>query len=208
MLLYKISRLICWTFLKIVGKFKVVHGERVPRQGAFILTPNHISNLDPPAVGSSTRRLVHFMAKSELFESRILSAWMTAVGTFSVKRGMPDRKAIKRALDLLEQGEVVCIFPEGTRSEDGKLQEAELGLGMFAMKSRAPIVPLAIIGTNKVLPPREKGLHFHQITMVYGEPLTFPDLYDSKDSRQAYEEIGRRTMAAIADLQASFQTVS
>jgi 1-acyl-sn-glycerol-3-phosphate acyltransferase len=191
-----------------MGRLKVIGAENVPKIGGVIIAPNHISNIDPPAVGMGPSRPVHFMAKEELFHPAIFGAWMRGVGAFPVRRGAGDRKAIRQALDYLEKGEILCLFPEGTRSPDGKLQKAELGIGMFALKSRAPVVPLAIIGTDKVLPNRGKGLHFHQITLAYGRPMTFPDLYELKESRESYEEVGHRVMAAIAELQADNSPVN
>jgi 1-acyl-sn-glycerol-3-phosphate acyltransferase len=198
---YYASREILRLFLKLVGRLRVVGADNVPKSGGVILAPNHISDLDPPTAGMGTSRLVHFMAKEELFHSRFMATWMRSVGTFPVRRGSADRRAIKQVLDYLEHGEVVCVFPEGTRSPDGKLQHAELGIGMFALKSRAAVVPVAITGTNKVFPPHGKRLHFRQITVEYGKPLTFPDLYDLKESRESYGEVGRRVISAIAEMQ-------
>lgn len=184
----------------ILGGLKSVGRENIPRTGGVIVASNHISNLDPPAVGAGMRRQVRFMAKEELFHPEICGIFMRCAGTFPVRRSTADRKAIKRAIELLDQGNVVGIFPEGTRSEDGKLREPELGLGLIALKSRAAVIPTAVIGTDKILPLHAKRFYFHKAKIVYGEPLTFPDLYDASDSRQAMEEIGRRVMAAIADL--------
>ena len=201
MLYYIICRFLK-LFIIIMGGFKIVSLKNVPRKGGLILAPNHVSYLDPPAVGAGTPRHVHFMAKKELFQPRLLGSVLRAVGSFPVSRGTADRKAIKRAIDLLEQGQVVCMFPEGTRSEDGKLGNAEVGVGLVALKSKVPVVPIAVIGTDTVLPVHG-GLSRHPVKIVYGKPLTFPDLYEGRESREAMEEIGRRIMSAIAELQAS-----
>jgi 1-acyl-sn-glycerol-3-phosphate acyltransferase len=197
--------LFSWGLFKIILKtffrLRCIGTENIPKKGGAILAPNHISYFDPPVVGMGTIRQTHYMAKEELFKPRLLGAWMRGVGAFPVRRGTADRKSIRQAIEFLEKGEIVCIFPEGTRSPDGKLQKAELGIGLIAMKSRAPILPMAIIDTDKVLPPDSKKFHLYPIKVVYGAPMTFPDLYDAEDSRGAMEEIGRRVMAAIADLQ-------
>lgn len=186
--------------MRAAGGATCVGVENIPATGGVILAPNHISLADPPAVGCKLSRQVHYMAKEELFKPRLLGALMYAVGSFPVRRGAPDRKALRRAIELLDEGRVVGIFPEGTRSEDGGLQEPELGIGLVALRSRAPIVPVAVIGTDKVMPPHSKRIHRHPMTVIYGKPLTFPDLYDARESRKVLEEVGRRTMAAIADL--------
>jgi 1-acyl-sn-glycerol-3-phosphate acyltransferase len=199
---YSISRAICRVFFFMTGGVKCVGTENMPESGGVILAPNHISFVDPPAVGMGMKRQLLYMAKEELFKVPIFGWWMRGVQSFPVRRGTADRKAIKQAIDLLDQGGLICIFPEGKRSEDGKLQEPELGIGLIALKSRAPIVPAAIAGSDKVLAPHSTKVRRHPIHIVYGKPLTFPDLYESKESRAAIEEIGRRTMAAIAGLQA------
>lgn len=199
---YKISRAICRVFFFLTGGVKCVGTENMPETGGVILAPNHISFVDPPAAGMGMKRQLLYMAKEELFKVPIFGWWMRGVESFPVRRGTADRKAIRKAIDLLDEGRLICIFPEGKRSEDGKLQEPELGIGLIALKSRAPVVPAAITGSNKVLAPHSTKVRRHPITIAYGKPLTFPDLYEAKESRQAIEEIGRRTMAAISELQA------
>ncbi|HUV04914.1 MAG TPA: lysophospholipid acyltransferase family protein [Armatimonadota bacterium] len=198
--MYYVSRAIFRLIFRILGGVTAVGVENTPETGGVILAPNHISYVDPPAVACPMSRQLHFMAKGELFRAPVLRTWMRMVGAFPVRRGTADRKALRRAIELLGEGRVVCIFPEGTRSPDGKLQDPELGIGLVALKSRAPVTPALMIGTDKVLPPHSKRLHFHPIKIIYGEPLTFPDLYEAGESRQALEEIGRRVMAAIAEL--------
>ena len=198
-LFYRFSIALLKVIYAATGGIKLVGLENVPKTGGLILAPNHISMADPPAIGTHFPRQVHYMAKEELFKFP-LGAWIRGVGSFPVRRGTADRRALKHAFDLLEQGKVVCIFPEGTRSPDGKLQDAELGIGFIALKSRCPVIPTAIVGSDKVLPGHAKRLHRHTITIVYGRPLEFSDLYDARDSRPAMQEVGRRTMAAIADL--------
>lgn len=199
-MLYRLSSFILSVFFRFTGGVTFIGRENIPRAGGVILAPNHISYVDPPIVGCYLRRQVHYMAKEELFRSKLLAAWMRWVGTFPVRRGTADRKALKHAIDLLNQGRVVCIFPEGTRSPDGKLQNPELGIGLIALKSQAPIVPVAVIGTDKVLPPNSKRLYRHRVKIVYGKPLTFPQPVQSKESRQLLEEVGRATMSAISEL--------
>jgi 1-acyl-sn-glycerol-3-phosphate acyltransferase len=200
MRLYRFSIALLRVFLRAIGGATYVGLENIPATGGVILASNHISFADPPLVGCGTRRQVHYMAKEQLFKPPFFGWWMHAVGSFPVRRGAPDRRALKRAIELLNEGRVVGIFPEGTRSEDGGLQEPELGIGLIALKSRAPVVPVAVIGTDKALPPHSKRMHRHPMTAIYGKPLTFPDLYDVKESRKVLEEVGRRTMAAISDL--------
>lgn len=198
--LYRISTFWLRVLLRCTGGVTLIGRENIPKTGGVILAPNHISYMDPPAVGCYLRRQVHYMAKEELFRPKLLGAWMRWVGTFPVRRGTADRMALKQAIDLLCQGRVVCIFLEGTRSPDGKLQDPELGIGLIALKSQSPIVPVAVIGTDKLLAPGSKRLYRHRVKIVYGKPLTFPQPDGGRESRQALEEVGRATMSAISEL--------
>lgn len=196
---YFIGRAICRLFLRIYGGWITIGAENIPATGGVILAPNHISYADPPAVGSAISRQVHFMAKEELFKG-LLGKAIRKVGSFPVKRGTADRRAIKQALNILETGRVLCLFPEGTRSTDGNLQKAEVGLGMIALKSGAPVVPVAVIGTDKVMPSGGQRPKRCKMKLVFGKPLYFNDLSDANDARQSMEEVGNRVMREIGNL--------
>lgn len=204
-MLYWIGRSICHITLLFFGRISSIGRKNVPKKGPVILAPNHISYVDPPATGCGIYRPVRFMAKTELFEIPVLGKLIAGVGAFPVRQHTADRKALKRAIDLLGKGEVVCIFPEGTRSLDGKLMEPLPGLGMIAIKSKAPVVPVALIGTNKVIRPHSPLLHFGKIKIVFGKPITFDDLYERGMDKEALEEVGNRVMSAIAALQEKHQ---
>jgi 1-acyl-sn-glycerol-3-phosphate acyltransferase len=125
------------------------------------------------------------------------------VGTFAVRRGSADRKALRQAIDLLQSGEVVCIFPEGTRSMDGNLGKPVAGIGLIALKSMAPVVPVVVEGTESVLPPHAKRLYRKQIKVSFGKPLIFTDLYESSNTKESVGEVGSRIMDAISALRNS-----
>jgi CMP/dCMP kinase len=155
------------------GPFRmdVVGGEWIPHRGPVILAPNHRSLIDIPVAAAVTKRKVWFMAKEELFKSSVAARFLRALGAFSVKRGRPDRAALLRAFELLEQGEIVGIFPEGTRTPGARFDELEEGFAYVALKSGAPIVPVAISGTEAVFPPGSKRPHFVKIRVSVGEPF-------------------------------------
>jgi 1-acyl-sn-glycerol-3-phosphate acyltransferase len=199
-LLYWIGWSLSLIISKAFGRLKVTGRENVPKTGPVILAPNHVSYADPPVVGAGVYRPVRFMAKKELFEIPVLGKLIAGVGAFPVRQHTADRAALKRALELLAKGEVVCIFPEGQRSPDGELMEAQSGLGMIALKSKAPVVPVALIGTDKMLRPHSPLLHFAKVRTIYGKPMTFDEFYDKGMDREAIDEVGKRVMAAIAKL--------
>ncbi|MEX2103977.1 MAG: lysophospholipid acyltransferase family protein, partial [Bacilli bacterium] len=161
-MLYSIFRFLFQIIFVVFYRFEVKGHEHVPVSGPVIICSNHISNLDPPVVGSSMKRKVRFMAKEELFHIPVVSFLIRKFGTFPIKRGAIDKQGLRNALKLLKDGEVLGIFPEGTRSKSGELGQAFPGAAMFALKSQAPVIPVAIIGPYKP---------FKQLNIVIGKPI-------------------------------------
>ena len=139
------------------------------------------------------------MAKLELFKVPVLGFLITRVGAFPVKRGTADRTALRTAIELLQGGEIVAMFPEGTRSLDGRLKHPEPGVGMIALRAKVPVIPVALIDTNQLLRPHSFLFRFSRVKVIYGKPIPLDDLYD-QGGREAVEETGRRIMAAIGEL--------
>ena len=129
--------------------------------------------------------------KAQIFDNKFLGFLLRGVDSFPVHRGEADRAAFKNTLQMLGEGRVVCIFPEGTRSEDGELLPAEAGAGVFAVKTGCPVVPVYVRGSNDML-DQQGNLHFSRITVAFGEPFTL----DRKTNRDA---AGAKLMAAIAE---------
>ncbi len=164
-LLYIFAKAIFSLILKIKG-YKIVGQENVPTEGPVIIACNHISLWDPIIVGCSLPRQVCFMAKEELFRIPVLGKMFTWIGTFPVKRGQADIGAIKKSLAILKAGKVLGIFPEGTRSKSGGIQEAMSGIVLIMEKSKAPILPLKVYGSNRLL-QQKKG----NIGIIIGKPI-------------------------------------
>ncbi|MEB3280831.1 MAG: lysophospholipid acyltransferase family protein [Lyngbya sp.] len=129
-----------------------VHGaEKIPQQGKLIIVSNHASDFDPPLLASNMRRPVAFMAKEELFKVPVLKDAIRLYGAYPVKRGSPDRSAIRAALAALEQGWAAGLFLEGTRTPDGRIHSPKLGAAMIAAKANAPILPVCLWGTQAIV---------------------------------------------------------
>lgn len=187
--MYWFSRNFLWLILKLLFRMRVSGVEHVPKTGGFILAPNHQSYWDPPAIGSASPRKVYFMAKEELFRIPLLAPWMRAVGTFPVKRGRPDRRALRHAADLVKQGECLCVFPEGQRVAPGEEKEGELGLAMIAEMAQAPVVPVAIVGAQPLI-KKYFGFFpwFNRLEIRFGKVLQFDF---GNDPRKHHEEFTR-----------------
>lgn len=145
----------------------------LPREGALIIAANHRSFLDPFIIGTMTRRPLYYVAKREIFEIHPLLSWLlSSLGAFPVDRGRGDQDTIRTAKELLARGEIVLIFPEGHRIRPGGLGDPRRGVGRLAIETGAPVVPLAIIGTDNV----RRGLLVRprRVRVRAGRPLRFP----------------------------------
>jgi 1-acyl-sn-glycerol-3-phosphate acyltransferase len=182
-------------WFRLYGRWTVIGLENVPMTGPLLVVANHVSDLDPFLGWSAiyVRRRMWGIAKVELWANRASAYLMACIGAIPVKRNTADRTMIRTVLDLLARGEAVGLFPEGTRSPDGRLQPAQPGLALLAEKSGAPILPVALLGTYEMLPRGRKRLRRVPLKVVFGKPMAFP----TEGSR---EERLAAIMQAIADL--------
>ncbi|HEY9849380.1 MAG TPA: lysophospholipid acyltransferase family protein [Leptolyngbyaceae cyanobacterium] len=142
---------------------RVYGAEQVPQEGPLVVVSNHASYFDPPIVSCSVRRPVAFMAKEELFKVPILKQGIQLYGAYPVNRLSADRSAIRSALTYLEQGWATGVFLQGTRTPDGRISEPKLGAAMIAAKAKAPILPVSLWGTEKIL---KKGSSIPQLVPI------------------------------------------
>lgn len=192
------TRLVC----RLAGGFEVRGKDNVPRNEGAILCANHISYLDPPVLGASvTPRRTYFMAKRELFEVPILGGLIRKCYAFPVDRDHFDREAIRNAIELLQNGEFVVVFPEGQRSPDGSLQPANTGPAMMASKAGVPILPIAIKGTNDVLQRGRAGLHRGRVSVDIGEPIHPARFGEGKLDKNQLKDFTEAVMSSIEALQ-------
>lgn len=154
---------------------KITGRDNIPNDRGVLLCSNHIHNLDPPLVGAFLKRETRYMAKAELFEAPVLKHLLPKLGAFPIRRGTSDRQALRTGLNLLKQNELVGVFPEGTRSKTGELGEGHTGVGFFALRSEADVIPCAVIGSYKLFKP---------LKIVYGKPLNMDELREEKTSAE------------------------
>ena len=198
-MLYRIARVVAYLFAKAFFRLKVIGEINVPREGGVIVAANHNSYFDIPFLACALRRQADSIAKSELFENRIIAAFFRALGGFPVRRGRVDRTAMREAVERLKAGRLLAYYPEGTRSKDGRLQPAKSGIGLVVVQSGATVVPAYIRGTGPVR-------LFRQVTVVFGKPLDFKGPVEAAEKegvnpKELYVTISQEIMGQIAQLE-------
>ncbi|MCM8781699.1 MAG: 1-acyl-sn-glycerol-3-phosphate acyltransferase [Candidatus Omnitrophica bacterium] len=183
-------------FFKICFRYKAKYVDNFPKKGPFIIASNHLSFLDPVAIGLATKRRVSFLARADLFKSNIFNWWATSVGVIPIERRRLDLSAIKGTLDNLKKGGVVALFPEGTRSKDGVIKEPKAGVGFVAVKAGVPVVPIFIKGSDKALPHHAIFIRLKPIEVMIGEPVE-PKMFLKVNGTYDYGALTKEVMKRI-----------
>jgi 1-acyl-sn-glycerol-3-phosphate acyltransferase len=194
---YQFARAVVLSLFKVVFRVRVVGRDRVPASGAYIVAPSHRSNLDVPFAAYITPRTIRFLAKEELFRTAFGRKLFDALGAVEVDRGTADRGAMRALEGVLQAGEPVAIFPEGTRRAGPEIAPLFAGAAYLSVKYGVPIVPVGIGGSEHILPKGKKVPRIHRVAVAVGEPVIPPTL-DGRARRSAAKEL-------TAELQASLQ---
>lgn len=185
--------------LLAVFRVRVVDGERIPASGGAILAGNHVSYADAALLWCASARPVHFMAKSELMDIAFLGWALPRLWAFPVRRGEADRAAISTATAYLKAGDLVGMFPEGTRHRGSEeLGAAHEGVSFVALRADVPIVPIGIGGTDKIKPEGSRMIRFPRVTLCIGEPVR-PEDFAHLDKRERLSAMTAEVMRRISD---------
>ncbi|MFA4990090.1 MAG: lysophospholipid acyltransferase family protein [Candidatus Omnitrophota bacterium] len=191
---YRFSRWILLVLSKLLFRIEFQGREFIPAKGGFILVSNHLSYLDPIAVGTACPRKVSFMAKNTLFGYPFLSGWLKAVGAIPVKRGAPDFSAIKTAMHNAASGKGLALFPEGTRrTQENAFINPQAGAGFLADKLNVPVIPAFVSGTEDALARGAKFIRLAKIRVKFGKEIHI-------ERGKPYREISEAIMANIKNL--------
>lgn len=198
-MIYWFTRYAAYLILKIFFSLKIKGLENIPRKGAFIIASNHTSNLDPIAVGASCNRKVNFMGKEELFKNKIFASYLNKLNVFPLRRYASDSRALREAIRRLKNDAGLLLFPEGTRSKDGDIKEAKIGVSVLSVTARAPVVPCYIKGSNKIWPSKSHFFHKGKLQVLYGRPL-LPPVVKKDAKKENYYEFAQVVMSHIKTL--------
>ena len=191
---YRVAKAFCRGVTKLIYPYEVKNGNSIPEGIACIVCSNHLSYIDPVFLNVTQTRLLHFMAKKELFKNKLFGGLITKLGAFPVNRGSDGGQAIGKAEELLSEGECIGIFIEGTRSKSGKLGRGHMGALLIAQATGVPVVPCCITGKRTFIKP------FVKTKITYGEPITCEELGLVDGDKRALRDATRLVMDKIAEM--------
>jgi 1-acyl-sn-glycerol-3-phosphate acyltransferase len=191
--LWRIGFPIARALAAVLCPWRMEGGERVPKTGGYILVANHVNWKDPPWIEFALRRAIRYMGKRELFQVPVVGYVLRSIGAFPVRRGEIDRAALQMAESVIEAGQPLGFFPEGHRSESGALIRGRSGVGHIALRTNAPVIVIAVIGTKRA---RLGAFWRRDILMRVGEPFRASDL-GSNDAQTVTESIMRRLASLL-----------
>ena len=201
-LIYRISRFFIFLWIKVWFRYQTRGKNYVPLTGGCLIASNHASFLDPPVITCSIpHRHVRFIARDTLFQTRLSIWWAANVGIVKIDRTKGDVAALKDAIDVAKQGGVLCVFPEGTRTEDGKLQQPKAGIGFLIEKAGVPVVPAYVDGTFSAFPKGARWASPCKVRVFFGKPVLPFELRQYGKGKEAYKKMAELIMARIAELQ-------
>jgi 1-acyl-sn-glycerol-3-phosphate acyltransferase len=200
---YWVLKAILTPILRFLFRVRAEGVEHVPASGAAILASNHVSFSDSIFLPLMLRRRVTFVAKAEYFEERKTAWFFRAVGQIPIKRegGSASQRALESATEVLRGGQLFGIYPEGTRSPDGRLYKGHTGVARLALQNRVPVIAVAMVGTREAQPIGQvKPRFFMPITVRFSKPLTFERYYDRADDPRVLREITDSIMFELREL--------
>jgi 1-acyl-sn-glycerol-3-phosphate acyltransferase len=201
--LYWVIKIVVTPVLRIGVRIRVEGKEHLPRSGPVILAANHRSFLDSIFIPLLVPRRVTFVAKAEYFDDKRVAWFFRGVGQIPIRRegGSASERALQSAMEVLEAGGVFGIYPEGTRTRDGKLHRGHTGVARLALRSGAPIIPVGIIGSDEVQPIDSKLPRlFKTVRIRFGEPIDLDHCRGRHDDRLALRDVADEVMYEIGQL--------
>jgi 1-acyl-sn-glycerol-3-phosphate acyltransferase len=193
---YALSQLIAWFLFVTIFSFRCFGRDRIPRRGGCIIACSHQSFLDPILIGFSSSRAVNYLARSTLFRNPLFAALIRSYGAMELEREEADIKAMRKCVERLRRGEMVLLFPEGTRTRTGEIGTVKPGVFLMSSRAGVPVVPAAVEGSLKAWPRGQAFPGPAPLRVAYGEPI-----YPGKGGA-SYRELTRQLRLRMKELQA------
>ena len=194
---------ILWLLVNAVGKllfrYRVVGREYIPAQGGVLIAANHASYIDIPFVGASIRRRMWYLGRQDLFLP-VLRPILQWLGWIPIRQDRLDRDGFGKAIRLIQEGKIVVIYPEGTRTPDGALRRGKPGVGVIVAETGCAVIPAYLAGTREALPAGARWISLHPIRVTFGAPIDFTDAAQHSSGKEFYRHVSRTVMGRIADL--------
>lgn len=197
---WKVSRPVCAPVIRAAWRVRITGKEYIPKEGPAVLASNHLSILDHFLLPLSTKRPVFYLSKAEHFDHRVRGWLFKQWGAIPLHRGKGDKEAVNRGVQVLKNGDLFGIYPEGTRSQDGRLYKGHTGVARIALEAGAPIIPCAMIGSRDALPKGARWPRFNKCEVRIGPPVDLSALEGEPVERELLRQITDQVMERIADL--------
>lgn len=185
-------------YLTTYHHFRVEGADHIPSHGGAVFASNHASFFDPPALAVSTSRILTFLARKSLFSNPVFGKAIRSLNAIPVDQENPDMTGLKNIIQQLRRGEMVVLFPEGSRTWDGKLQPGQPGIGLVLEKSGVPVVPARFFGMHEAWPRGAAPNPFQPVQLVIGKPFT--PTSSISDKRERYQDLGNQVMKSIESI--------
>ena len=205
---YRFFWTLAWIVAKTCFRFSTVNKDRLPKDTPYILSPVHRSYIDSPLGGLITKQRVRFLGKESLWNNRLGGWFVGVLGCFPVQRGTADRAALRACQQVLERGEPLVMFPEGTRRSGPKVKDENMfsGPAFVAARAGVPLIPLGIAGTDKAMPHKARFIKPAKVFIVVGEPV-LPPKFEGRVPRQAVEDLTEQLRQALQEAFEQAQTL-
>ena len=207
-IVYGILWILCRSLSRLFLRYRTSGAEYIPRTGGILFAANHTSYTDIPLLGCGVWRRLFYLGRANLFPNPVVHWILRSLGWIPLRPERWDHKAFQQAVDLLNGGKAVVIFPEGARSPDGNLRPGKPGIGMIVAEAQCPVIPVYLDGTFHVLPMGTFWLRLHRVSVRFGKPLDFRQDLGLYQGKTLYTHISQTVMDRIADLRRVGQSAS
>lgn len=201
------KHIVAGPLLRLLFRPRLVGSKNIPKSGPLIMASNHLSFIDSVILPLVIKRRIYFLAKNSYFRGRGLGGWAlkrfllgTGMLPLDPSGGRASEASLGAGLDVLAKGRLLGIFPEGTRSPDGRMYRGRTGVARMVLEGHAPVVPVAIFDTDKVMPVGGKGIQIRRIGFTFGKPIDFSRFDGREGDRDTLREITDEIMGAIQEL--------